>query len=78
MEVPPSEDDLANLKNNAKEARELFEERVHQLVKKFVLTHLSSHFEPNSIKIRWVYRKYLLQIPPIELFGIERPKGDFR
>ncbi len=78
MEVPPSEDDLANLKNNAKEARELLEERVHQLVKKFVLTHLSSHFEPNSIKIRWVYRKYLLQIPPIELFGIERPKGDFR
>ena len=78
MEFPPDENDLARLKENAKEAREHLEERVQKLFRKFVLAHLSSHFEPDSINIRWVHRNYPLQIPPIELLGVERPKGDFR
>lgn len=78
IEMPPDEDDLSCLRENAKEAREHLEERVHQLFKEFILENLTRHFEPRSAKIRWVYRKYPLQIPPIELIGIKREKGDYR
>lgn len=72
MEFPPDRDDLKVLRENAKDARELLEKRVHEILKEACLPYLLQHFESNSPEVKWIEQQFPLQIPAVELIGLDR------